>query len=190
MAVKYDSLSIPNFPALAYNISTSLLLGHTNKYPDEGNSNVVIPIRLKSYQTPGGKYGVEPVGSAPLLRDGSSSIGVKVAAAGVIELTKVTLEGEIDTPCTLSGTYNVPTLTFEAEDIIRFTYGELIQAATDGSLQTGDTYTPIGNWKRRDPLWFRDPFGRVYNSPRVLSFEASLVEQVPGRNTFSMTMKV
>lgn len=177
--IRPDGFGPPDFAALAYD--TIIPTGHTNQYPDAASSLFVIPFEVKAYQTPQMKLAVDVTGSAPFV---GYALGTKTASAGVKELPKITIEGELDTPCTTVGTFNIPSLKL-SDPGPNLVYGQIIQMLTDGELSVEGVYHV-----RKDPAWFRDPLGRIYNNPRVLSFEASYVEQVPGRNTFTMTMKV
>lgn len=177
MAIRYDSLGPTDAPALCFASSVGMPTD-MNEAPDAANTNTVIPLRLKSYTPPSVKMAVDTYGSVP-----EAQLPNKAAYEGIVELPKATMEGEIETPCVALGQNFVPDVIV---DDIRYTWGGLIallfeQEKLDGS----GFYTD-----RVDPLWFRDPFGRIYTNPQIIAFEAAFVEQVPGRNTFSMTLKV
>lgn len=186
----YSSLDTSGSPAIAFG-SHSFIKGHSNQGVDELSSSIVIPLRVKAYNTPAAKMPTNVQGAGTILDPGSDqAFGGTFASHGTRELTKLSIDGEIDTPMTLLNDWRVPALYIEnpadeEDESNRITYGELIAYYLSGQLNVADN-----NWGVQNPSWFRDPFGRVYNNPRVLDYTANYVEAVPGRTTFNMVMKI
>lgn len=182
-ALRYPSLSNVSHPG--------------NVTPDTGDSGLVIPLRLTSYSGLTSKPTTSSVDIIPIINpnDGGFAIGGKTISYSSMELPKIHIEGYADTPCTattVSGELlNIPQAIFNSMNV---TYADLITAYMEGraNLQTVNTggITLDNMWTRTNPTWFRDPFGRVYNNPKVISFNASYVEQYPGRTTFQMILQV
>lgn len=192
----YDSQGPVNAAAIRYP-PTSGISAPANVFPDQADSGIVIPLGLNTYNPRSTKTQLSTIDLMPILNPNSSgfSIGGKTLGYGTKELPKLQLEGRIDTPCSNSivngEVLNIPDCKFNGMNV---TYADLITAFLEGraNLQTTNLGgVSINNmWTRLNPTWFRDPQGRVYNDPKIISFTASYVEAVPGRVTFSMTLQV
>lgn len=192
----YSSEGAVDHPALRYP-SVAGITNVPNQDPDEADSGVVIPIRLTTYSGPQTKQQLGSIDVMPIFNpnDGGYAVGGKTLSYGQSELTKIQMEGYIETPCTettVSGEkLNIPTPKFNSMNV---TYADLIAAYTEGranvtSVNAGGVI--LNNmWVRTNPTWFRDPFGKVYNNPKVINFTASYVESIPGRTTFTMQLQV
>lgn len=128
------------------------------------------------------------VASGPMV-DMNSSLGFggNAIAYGVNQLPKLYFEGWFDTPYTVKS---------KADPMINLGInvgGQMVNVAqyiaayfqgTAAVVQAHDT------WSIVDPLWWRDPYGRQYTNPRVLTFTAERVEAVPYRHNFTMTLLI
>lgn len=168
-------------PALAYP-KVAGITAPANKVPDNTDPNIVIRLTLTSYSVRSRRSKVSITQSLPLtdIYDGTTWGGTAVAD-GPQELPKTTLAGHIDTPLDAD---NLPTVMAGTQHM---SYAEFIIACLDGragSFMWGDARV----WKTIQPVWFRDPYGRVYFNPRVFDFTATFLEAVPGRTNFTMTL--
>lgn len=192
----YDSTAI-DCPAICFP-PVSGVTGHTNRSPDTANTNWVIPLHINAHSSPSRKPKTGDLAMMPLLNvSNGTTWGGHAAGVGPQELPKVSIEGFIETPTTSftnkSGIADgrLPALIVSATTQ-RLTYAELISACLEGragasTLHLGDDWSGV-IWSRVDPLWYRDPFGRVYTYPKILDFSASFVEAAPGRTTFTMQL--
>lgn len=134
--------------------------------------------------------------SAGALIDPASNLGSGGMAVsyGADKLSKVVLEGYIDTPATPLGNLftSVPNIIIDGN---RVNYAEIIAAYFEGRTSTNSG----GLWQQTYPKWFRDPFGRVYGNAgptgpvrfiRIYDFTAQRIEAVPGRTNITMTLQV
>lgn len=188
---KFDSIeaSKQSFSAIAFPPIAGIV-AVANEYPDQEtpvtgeSAEVIVPLRIKNYTPPIAKSSIQTVETGYIMSPTDGNVfGGKATSFSVQELPKAVMDGEIDTP--IDSETNLPSIQIEADDT-PITYGELIALYTEGALQVQST----GIWKRVDPLWFRDPYGRIYENPKILDYTASFVEQVPGRLNFSLTLKV
>lgn len=175
----YDAPAIA-FPPIAGVTAPS------NRVPDNEDSNIVIRLVLTSFTAPNRRAKTGIVTTLPIGAGSAWPAGGNVVSFGAQEFNKITIEGTIDTPCTASGSYNIPSLIISDGSLAsNHTYGEFIAKCIDGSINTYYTW-PI----KVDPLWFRDPYGRKWTSLKILDYSATYVESVPGRTQISMTLKV
>lgn len=155
-----------------------------------GTPGYFIPVHITSYTgvSKAPKLGVQNV--IPITMPDNTSYGGSFVSEGGQELAKLSIDGYIDTPTTnISGAQ----LSSVTVDGLRTTYAELIAMYIEGRAQSprdANTGTILWGWKRLDPLWFRDPFNRVYSDPRIIDFTAGYVEAVPGRTIFTMKLVV
>lgn len=170
----YDS------PALAYTpLSGVSVPGSPSPY--------VIDLTLTEYHPPIEKSSVNTVSQMPIIQSSNFAYAGVAVAEGGTELAKVTCGGHIDTPMVdaaenyagYTGAVRVPNITING---FKATWADFIIMCIEGRVSA--------DWNSYHPLWFRDPYGRQFNNPRILDFNASFVEQVPGRVNFSLTMKV
>lgn len=180
----HDSMGTPNYPAIAY-APISGVTAPANQFPDTADvTNIIVPLHVRSFDLPQSKSQVNVVDVMPIINPHTGqSFGGKRVFHGSKDLPKLTMEGFIDTPCTVSGTFDIPQVIIGGSNM---TYADLISHINSGQL----SITSDGEWVRSDPLWFRDPYGRVYNKPRIYDFSGTYVEQVPGRTNFNMVMMV
>lgn len=170
-------------PAIAFAKPTYMTVP-ANQSPDQASADLVIPMILTAYTPPTRKPKVNMVTSLPLMNVyNRTSWGGSAVSHGPMELPKIQLDGTMDTPTTNFSGWRLPTLQENNAIGQRMTYAEFIQACLEGRVELD-----VEDWKKTDPLWFRDPYGRRYDSPKILDFTASFVENVPGRTTFQMTL--
>lgn len=174
--------SVYNAPALCIPAISGLTVPG-NVAPDTGAPGQVVYLHLTSYGGINAEQ-INEVTTLPILTVPGLSYGGQFAAYAPLVLPRITLEGYIDTPCTQSGEYFLPNVHDSGG--IKYMYGEIIAMMMEGRANVGAG----GEWQRLDPLWFRDPWGRVYNTPRILDFTGTYVEGVPERTQFSMALKV
>lgn len=186
MSLIFDSLSTPGYPALAFDAITGIS-GYTNQYPDASSTDIVIPLRLKSFNSPQAKTSVNTADFIPIMsKDGASPFGAQTVLHGIKEFPKAVMDGYIDTPCEEVGDFYLPLIKdTNVSPNIRLMYSDLIAAITEGRMFINDN---SDKWQAKKPLWFRDPFGRVYNEPRIIDFNSSYAEQYPCRATFDLTL--
>lgn len=177
-------------PVAEYTINTDITDSSQLVFPDISGlllggfayTPVVVPLTLTSYAPATRNAKVNEVGVLPIITPDNMAYSANTLLLGGTELPKITFEGFMDTPTVDFNGWQLPELTLNE---IRYTYADLIAMYVEGRA----AQTPTG-YGRVDPLSFRDPYGRVYDNPRILDFSASYVESVPGRNNFSMTLKV
>lgn len=172
-AFEYDSLTTVNTPMIRFPMITGLTIAGATP------STVDIPMVVTSYTPVSRGATVGVLGSIPIIDEGFS-YGGQTVAVGNIALPKLSVEGFMDTPTVASGAYQLPDILLSS---IRLTYGELIAMYFEGRAASS-------GWGRVDPTWFRDPYGRVYNSPYIMDFSATYVQAVPGRTNFTLQLKV
>lgn len=126
----------------------------------------------------------------------NNAVGGNSWGEGVNQLPKLVMAGWIDTPAVeievpgMVGTAEVPGII---QDGFRMTYAEIIAMFYEGRTSTYNDYssvTPGTYWQKVDPLYFRDPMGRVYNNPRIYTFTATRLEAQPFRTNFNMTLQL
>lgn len=192
----YSSEGAVNAPALRYP-QLAGITAPANVSPDNADAGLVIPIRLTTYSGPTSKQQVNSIDLMPVFNpaNGGFAVGGKTVSYGASELIKIQMEGYIDTPCTetiVSGeSLNIPKPTLNSMAV---TYADLIATYTEGrasisSVNVGGT-TINNMWTRVNPTWFRDPFGKVFNNPKVINFSGSYVEAIPARTNFTMLLQV
>lgn len=174
-----------NQPQLVYPAPPSVTINGSSV------STITIPLLLTTFSGSSRKPTVAQQSFIPIIVNGGLAYGGNALSLGPSELPKIQLEGTIDTPMVdESAGGAVPrTDKFFIPNVLvfgyfRYTYGQLIAMFLEGRGAYSTT------WGRVDPTSFRDPYGRVYANPRVLDFTASYVEGVPGRNSFTMQLKV
>lgn len=120
----------------------------------------------------------------------NTSSGGNAIGYGVNQLPRLAIEGWMDTP------YTVPTTGEDPPAIPGVTIGgviynnpQILASYFDGRVLAGTTQ-PLGPWIRVDPIWYRDPYGRCYATPRLLAFTATRIEAVPYRHNFTMSLLV
>lgn len=172
-------------PALAYPQISGITVP-ANLPPDVANANIVIPLLITTYSGPTRAPSVNQVPLLPLIDPKSNlAYGGNTLSLGVNQLAKIKMEGTIDTPgveTTVAGEPRKLNISSITAGTTKLTYGDLIALCLEGRVSA--TYS------RYDPIWFRDPFGRYYNNPRILDYQANYVEAVPNRTTFSITLLV
>lgn len=159
--------------------------------PGETGDILTIPMLITSYIPRSKKPKVNTITTLPMVDVFSgTAFGGNAVAEGPQELAKITVEGTMDTPTVSSGGWQVPAIMDGGGE--RYTYAEIILACIEGRYQASThPLSSDGYWYvKTEPLSFTDPYGRVFNSPRIFDFSASYVEAVPGRNSFSMTLVV
>lgn len=108
----------------------------------------------------------------------------------VYALALETIQPETSHPLSIATT-GTPTTVLVPESVPiplnPYNYAEILIMMLEGRANYGGS--DIG-WGRLDPLWYRDPWGRVYNSPRILDFTGSYVVGVPQRTQFTMALKI
>lgn len=144
-----------------------------------------IPLVLTNITGASRKPKTNPVGVMPIMY-GTTSFGGQTLAQGPSEAAKMLLEGFIDTPTiTVVGTMTGQLPNIVATGGVYLTYAEVIAMCFEGRAN------PVnGFWSKTDPIYFRDPYGRQYNSPGIIDFTSSYVEAVPGRTNFTMTLLI
>jgi hypothetical protein len=174
-AYEYDvQTTIYDKPVLAYNPVPGVVNG----------GNFEIPLLITAYTPPTRKPKVNIVTTIPIVNPltGHASGGSTIST-GSTEFPVVTMEGHIDTPTTLvTDDYGAqiqrPNLYVAG---IYCTWFDFISMCVDGRINSYDRY---------DPIWFRDPYGRQFNNPRILDLSGSYVEAVPARTQFNLTLRV
>lgn len=127
---------------------------------------------------------VQSTAMIPIITPKGLAFGGQIVGHPAHILPRISIEGFIDTPCTQQGEYFLPTIVDTMG--IKYTYAEVIAMMLEGRANSDPAY----GWERLDPLWYRDPWGRIYGGPRILDFSATYVEGVPERNQFTMVLKV
>lgn len=146
-----------------------------------GSSGAIqIPLVLTSYKGPRRTPKIGTVTTIPVMNE-NYSFGGNTQAEGASELPKIQIEGQFDTPGVISSGLYLYDIVIGGTT--RISYGELIAMCFEGRA-----FTDFGFWLPTNPTSFRDPYGRVYNNPRVSAFTATYTEGAPMRQTFSMTM--
>lgn len=107
------------------------------------------------------------------------SYGGTTISEGNVELPKMQIEGTIDTPTEDAGKYRVSSVMLGG---FRITYAEFILKCFEGTASTP-------TWRKIEPLRYRDPYGRIFENPRILDFSGNFVEAVPGRTAFSLQLQ-
>lgn len=105
-------------------------------------------------------------------------IGAGVALTPSIGLTQVRMEGFIDTPMAESADLYLSSLTLDG---FRQTYADIVAAYWEGRM---------AGWQRIQPTLFRDPYGRQFDNPVIMDFQASYIEAAPQRTNFTLVLKV
>lgn len=136
------------------------------------------PMILTTFSPPSRKPKVNVITTVPIIRPSGFAAGGQAVTVAPNEFLKVSMEGFIDTPTVDYGEYRLPNILVDG---VRVTWLDFIVMGVEGRLNY---------WDRYDPTYFRDPYGRVYNNPRIMDIAGTYVEQVPGRTNFSMTLKV
>jgi hypothetical protein len=118
---------------------------------------------------------------------------VTVAAGGSVSITVV--ETGTGNPVIAGVFFDTGTPVFQTGLYITalappqwLTYPQIMAAYFSGTIGVPNSYN--NRWATVDPTAYRDPYGRVYNSPRVLTFTAARTEAVPYRHTFTMTLLI
>jgi hypothetical protein len=174
--------SVYGYPALCVP-AISGLSAPANVYPDAGAVGIVMYMHPSSYAGPVASQLSETT-MLPIMTPEGLSYGGQVVTYGPHTLPRVVIEGFMDTPCSRVGEYLTPQLIDTSG--IRYTYAEVITMMLEGRAN----YLVGGGWERLDPLWFRDPWGRLYLAPRILDFTSNYVEGIPERNQFTLTLKI
>lgn len=154
-----------------------------------------VPMHLTTLDSVTVNSTLVPWTTGPVLdQPSNTAAGGSTFGLGINELPKLVIAGFIDTPSvvtTIAGQpYRVPNVIVDG---LRVTYAEVIAMFYEGRTLTytnSQSPTPGVYWERVDPLWFRDSTGRVYNTPRLYSFTASLIEGLPTRTNFNMTLQL
>lgn len=165
--------NVYNQPALAFKYSPDISI-------PGGPSPVIVPMTLTVSGVPTAASTPTQVIVTPIVMPSGLVVGSNVLGDAPINQPRISLEGTMDTPLTIDGTDHVPAIL--VNNTIRITWAEYVVMCMEGRVTS--TYT------RWDPLWYRDPFGRQYNNPRIVDFTAQYVEAVPGRTSFTMQLKV
>lgn len=156
-------------PALAYNpVPGMFVAGSPNPY--------VIQLILQTYSGITAKGTLNTISSMPIVRadQGGFAYGGIAISEGATELPRLSIGGYIDTTWVEVNNSGV------LMNAVSVTWADFIIACMEGRVSN--------TWQRYDPLWFRDPFGRQFNNVRIIDFQASYVEAVPNRTTFSATL--
>lgn len=159
-----------------------------NTGPDAGNtSELVIPMVLTTYAAPIRTPKINTIGVVPMqttYSGANTSWGGTILAEGPSQLPRIQLEGHIDTPRETDGDYEISALKIED---IRYSFPDYIATLWEGR---GAFFASLGYWQKIEPLWFRDPYGRKFTNLKIIDFNASYIEGVPQRNSFSMQLMV
>lgn len=166
-------------PAIAFPTISGISLPSVPA-PDTSSTDAVFQMTVTDYTPPGGKTGINTVVTIPIV-NGDTMYGGVALMDSAQELRKATVSGFFDTPTTASSTWQLPNVVVTSTGA-HITYADYIILCNEGRATVP--------WKRIDPLWFRDPHGRVYTNPRVLDFSASYTEGVPGRVNFQLTLVI
>jgi hypothetical protein len=161
-------------------------------YSIQSPQDWVIPLRILEYQGLAKPRTVVAKQILPLRPSFDVATDGNLISWGTTSLPRITLSGEIDTPIAAltSDSSTIPTVGNFATPIPRFGTQVISYADIIGLCLEGNILTSTGKPTIVHPDWFRDPFGRQFNNVRVEKFQASFVEAVPGRHTFSMTLRV
>lgn len=162
--------------AIAY-ATTSLLTGHTNTGIDQGYPGIVIPLVVTDYQAPSRKLRLSETTTLPIV-NGSTAYGGSTVIVGPNQNSKLTCSGFVDTPISIQNGWPLPSVQLNGVPCM---YMEFIIAAFEGRLN---------QWSRVEPIWFRDPYDRVYTNPKVFDVSASYTAGVPGRVNFQLTLVI
>lgn len=160
-----------------------------NLYPDQAYPYTVVQMTITNHTMPSRKAKVNTLSTIPLINvQNNTTWGGHAVSVGGKEFPKVQIEGHIDTP---TDSDHLPLVTVQATGQ-RMTYGELILAYTEGRVEAvpldlGPDWQGM-IWRRTDPIWYRDAYGRVFSNPKIIDFTANYVEAVPGRTTFSLQL--
>lgn len=174
-AYEYDTATTTySQPEIAFPTISGLTNGGVAVTP-----TVYIPLLVTNYVAPTRAASVGTVGVIPIISNKGLAYGGQAVMTGNLTLPKVKVEGHIDTPL-ISNTNPLSNIQLNG---FRLHYADLIAMYLEGRASAA-------GWERIDPSYFRDPYGRVFNNPRILDFNASYVEAVPGRTNFSLTLKV
>lgn len=167
-------------PSIAYTKNGSFSYP-PNEGQDSGDINYVIRLHLTSYGGPISQTSITPISTIPVFSN-QIAFGGHALAEGPKQFKKVTLEGHIDTAHQAAGSVRGSLLNSGGRNLTAADY--IIMCMEGRMLETGNW------WWKQDPLWFRDPYDRVFSNPKVIDFNAAYVEAVPYRTTFQMTLVV
>lgn len=169
--------SIYNKPVLAYPTFAGLSIG----------TSFEIPLVITTYSPPNSKNTMNNIAVLPIQGSGGFAYGGSAVGQGGSTNPSLVVDGFCDTPTAPSTGSSGESVMISTVTVngIPHLYSEIIAMCLEGrALGTAD------GWDGLNPLYFRDPYGRQFNNPRIIDFSASYVEAIPGRSNVSITMKV
>ena len=154
------------------------------------SEDLVIPLRVTSYQGVSRQRTVsqkQTIGRLTL--SSNNRVGGNFIGVGKMNFATLSISGEMDSPIAQFGIYATPTLRYPTNNSNSYqvTYADIIAACIEGRVYDADN---SNFYESIQPLWFRDPFGRVFTKVKIRAFSAAFVEMAPGRQSFSMTLEV
>lgn len=175
----YDSQTSTYSPGLQFDGINGLTIGGVTTH------SFFIPMILATASLPTYTKSFNTQNVIPIydMRYGIAYGGSFVSPQGT-EFPKIRLEGSIDTDLT-SATEAAPyageqvAIPIVAVNSIPMHWIEVLKMFFEGRY--------LGN-QRYDPSWYRDPFGRVYNFPRIHDLTAAYIAGVPERANFTMVL--
>ena len=154
--------------------------------------SITIPLYIKEHPIPVRAPKITEVNTLPVaLPNATWQTGYSAMFFGAPSPLSLQLSGWVITPTTPINRISTwdPTTDgrFKKEGgtslgLLNWSYGDLITAYLDGRMNRTDQI-----WKRVDPISYTDPYGRVYTSPIVTSFEYNYV-QPQKKQTFSLEL--
>lgn len=141
---------------------------------------IEIPLIITEYKVPTRSAKTTTTTALPLINTSNTfNYGGSKILQGASDLPKLQIAGTVDTPSVDVGGAQLPNI-FRGSN--RVFYGEIIVMNAEGRGSSATTLTRV------DPEYFIDPYGRVFNSPRLLEYTFSWVEGAPFRQNFNITM--
>ena len=161
------------------NSEASLVYASTDQHPA-----ITIPLYVQDYNLPVRGQKFQDVSTVDSVMSGYQA-GARAGFFGNQEPLQTSLSGFIITPTSNTGFTPTTdgTKTGTSLGLTSVCYPEIILAYMEGRMQR----TAQGAFQRRDPAQFIDPYGNVFTSPYVISFEAQFTV-TPKRQTFTMEL--
>jgi hypothetical protein len=156
-----------NSPKLHYS-----LLGNSGPFS--------IKLLLTTYKVASETAHLEVINAIPQIYGNTAGYGNSAVLQGASELPKIQIEGYMDTPTVAHSSPLQSAITLDGSPV---SYGDLISVALEG--RAGTTEGPAVH-----PDYFLDPFGRQFDSPRIIAFTAQYIQGVPYRQNFTMTLQL
>lgn len=181
----YDSWSQTYAPGVQYATPSGVTVNGSSV------STIFIPMILSSATLPTYVRSQNESAALPIIDMGNGiASGGSFATAAGGQFPKISLEGTIDVPLTSvteTGTYSGQDAEVPAVQVnsVPMHWVDVIAMFFEGRY-TGSS----SGYARYDPSFYRDPYGRRYDHPRVMDFTASFVAGVPTRANFTMQLMI